>query len=72
MGSGPSSEQKAAAARQAEAAKLNADTTRSMLNIWREQFSKIEPFATSRLNNGLPFIGALTDFNTGVSAQAAI
>lgn len=69
-GGGPSSEQKAAAASQAAATNQAAQTSKDMLNIYKNQYAKIEPFATSRMNNGLPFFPALTDFAKGTTAQA--
>lgn len=70
MGGGPSDEQKRAAAAQEEANKQSAQTSKDMLNIYKSQYAKIDPFATQRMNNGLPFFPALTDFARGTSAQA--
>ena len=41
-----------------------------MLSAQKAQMAKIDPFATSRLNNGLPFYGALTDYGKGTLAQS--
>jgi hypothetical protein len=69
-GGGPSQSQKDAAAAQADATRQASETQRQMLDVYKGQLGKIEPFATSRLNNGLPFYNALTDFSKGTTAQA--
>lgn len=71
-GGGPSSEQKAAAAAQANLASSQAATGKEMLGFFKDQYGKINNYATDRLNNGLPFLPALTDFNKGVSARNAV
>lgn len=70
MGGGPSSEQKAAAASQAAATQQAAQTSKEMLGVYKSQLAKIDPFATSRLNAGLPFFNSLTDASKGQIAQA--
>ena len=70
MGGGPSQQQKNAAQAQADATNQSAQTSRDMLGIYKNQYAKIDPFATNRLNNGLPFYKALTDYNNGTTAQA--
>jgi hypothetical protein len=69
-GGGPSREQKDAAAAQANLSNEQAQTGREMLGFWKDQYNKITPFATERMNNGLPFYNSLTDFSTGTNAQA--
>ncbi len=69
-GGGPSSEQKAAAKSQAALDTQSAENSKEGMQIQKEQLAKINPFATSRMNNGLPFYGALTDYASGTNAQA--
>lgn len=70
MGGGPSDSQKRAADAQAAATQQATKTSQDMLNVYKRQLGLIEPFATSRLNNGLPFFPALTDYSKGTTAQA--
>jgi hypothetical protein len=70
MGGGPSQSQKDAAASQARATDQASRTSADMLNVYKSQLGKIDPFATSRLNNGLPYYKALTDFSSGTNAKA--
>lgn len=70
MGGGPSQQQKDAAAAQANATNQAARTSQDMLGVYKSQLAKIDPFATSRLNSGLPYFGALTDFSNGTNARA--
>jgi hypothetical protein len=70
MGGGPSSEQRNAAASQARLTDQTAATAAKNQQLVDDQFKKIDPFATSRLQNGLPFAPAMTDFSSGTNAQA--
>lgn len=70
LGGGPSSEQKQAAASQAAATDQSLAAGKDALQFQKDQIAKITPFATNRLNNGLPFYGDLTDYAGGTSAKA--
>lgn len=70
MGGGPSAEQRAAAASQANLANQTASTAQRQEQFLESQENKIDPFGTSRLNNGLPFFNALTDYTGGTTAAA--
>jgi hypothetical protein len=70
MGGGPSQQQKDAAASQAEATNQASQNSRDMMGVYKSQLGKIDPFATNRLNNGLPFFNQLTDATSGTNAQA--
>jgi hypothetical protein len=70
MGGGPSPEQKQAAASQAS---LNANVIKQGNENQQRvnaNMDLIKPYATERLNKGLPFFGALTDFNKGTIARS--
>lgn len=70
MGGGPSSEQKQAAASQAN---LTDKAGQAFLNTQRfqqGQQEKVNPFYTSRMQNGLPFFNSLLDSQSGLTAQA--
>ena len=70
MGGGPSQEQKNAAQAQANLSNQTAQTAADQTAFMKSQEQKIDPFATSRLNNGLPYFDALTDYTKGTTAQA--
>lgn len=70
MGGGPSSEQRQAAASQADATQQSLAAGKDAAQFQKDQINKITPFATDRLNNGLPFYGDLTDYAGGTSAKA--
>lgn len=70
MGGGPSSEQKAAASSQANLANEQASAARDALAFTKAQQEKVNPFYTSRMENGLPYMNALTDAQGGVTARA--
>src|SRR6185437_2809101 len=55
---------------QADATKAATQEGQDALQFQKDQVAKITPFATSRLNNGLPFYGDLTDYAGGTSAKA--
>lgn len=70
MGGGPSSEQKSAARSQEQLNAQTAANSREMMQVYKDQLHKIEPFATSRMNNGLPFFDSLTDSSSVQNGQA--
>jgi hypothetical protein len=70
MGGGPSKSQENAAASQARLTDATAKIATDNNQLVKDQFAKISPYATSRLNNGLPFYNSLTDFSAGKNAQA--
>lgn len=69
-GGGPSPEQRQAASSQANLTAQTAKIAGDNQQMVKDQFAKIDPYATSRLQNGLPFKNALTDFSAGTNAQA--
>lgn len=69
-GGGPSKEQKAAATAQANLANTSAANATQAQQQVQDQYKKIDPFATNRMNNGLSYNNALTDFASGQNAQA--
>lgn len=70
MGGGPSSEQKAAAASQANLTNELAGVANKQEQFSEAQQNKVNPFYTSRMQNGLPYMNALTDSAGGTTAQA--
>ena len=70
MGGGPSQEQKNAAQAQANLSNQTAQTAADQTKFMESQEQKIDPFATSRLNSGLPFYNSLTDYSNGTTAAA--
>ena len=70
MGGGPSSEQKQAAASQANLTNQLAGTANRQEQFMENQQNKVNPFYTSRMNNGLPYMNALTDSAGGTTARA--
>jgi hypothetical protein len=70
MGGGPDKRQTAAADSQVRLNDQTAAIAGKNQQLVEDQFNKISPFATSRLNNGLPFAPAMTDFSSGTNAQA--
>lgn len=70
MGGGPSSEQKAAAASQTNLTNQLAGVANRSQNFLEAQQNKVNPFYTSRMQNGLPYFNALTDAAGGTTAQA--
>lgn len=70
MGGGPSSEQKAAAASQANLTnQLGATASRNQQFVEKQQ-NLVNPFYQERMNSGLPYFNALTDAQSGLTAQA--
>jgi hypothetical protein len=83
MGGGPSTQQKNAAAAQANLDNTEAATSAQnnktlnaaiASNTTRQNdiYDKISPFATDLMTKGLPFENALTDFTNGTTAAAAL
>jgi len=70
VGGGPSQAQNNAANAQANLANEEGKAAEDQLNFVKGQEAKIDPFATSRLNNGLPFFNALTDYTGGLTGQS--
>jgi hypothetical protein len=48
----------------------SAQTSREMLDFYKQQQAQITPFATSRMNNGLPFANAMSDASNGTIARS--
>lgn len=83
MGGGPSPQQQAAAAAQADLAKTqaaNSEQNNASLNSYltsantrqNDIYNNISPFATNLMKNGLPYMNAITDYNNGTTARAAL
>jgi hypothetical protein len=70
VGGGPSSEQKAAAAAQANLANTETQAGTQALQFVQNQQNAVNPFYTSRMQNGLPYMNQLTDASSGLTAQA--
>jgi len=70
MGGGPSNAQNQAAARQGELASVEGKIAQDNAQLVKDQYNKIDPYATTRLNRGLPYFPAVTDYASGTSARA--
>lgn len=70
MGGGPSSEQKQAAASQANLTNQLAGVANRQQNFFEQQQNAVNPFYQSRMKNGLPYYNQLTDSLSGTTAQA--
>ena len=70
MGGGPSSEQKAAAKSQAALTDQQAQVANRQQAFFESQQNKVNPFYTQRMQSGLPYYNALTDAQSGTTAQA--
>ena len=70
MGGGPSQAQQNAAQAQANLSNQTAQTAADQTAFMKSQEQKIDPFATSRLNGGLPYFNSLTDYSNGTTAAA--
>jgi hypothetical protein len=70
MGGGPSSEQKAAAASQANLTNQLGRTAGRQEQFLEKQQNAVNPFYTSRMQSGLPYFNALMDQQGGTTAQA--
>jgi hypothetical protein len=83
MGGGPSKQQTDAAAAQANLANTEAATSAQnnktlnaaiASNTTRQNdiYNKVSPFASDLITKGLPFMDAMTDYNNGTTAAAAL
>jgi hypothetical protein len=72
MGGGPSQAQKNAAAAQATLAQTQNSTATQNNAEQQQAFNEINPLGTSMVDNGLPFMNAITDYNNGTTAAAAL
>lgn len=70
MGGGPSGAQNRAADSQAALTSQLAGTANRQEQFMENQQNKVNPFYTSRMNNGLPYMNNLTDAAGGTTAQA--
>lgn len=70
MGGGPSQAQNNAANAQAGLAGQEGQAATQQLAFMQSQQNKVNPFYTSRMNNGLPYMNQLTDAASGVNARA--
>jgi hypothetical protein len=70
MGGGPSAAQNNAANAQAGLASQQGAAAQQALKFMQDQQAKVNPFYTSRMQNGLPYMNALTDAQGGLTAQA--
>lgn len=70
MGGGPSAEQKQAASAQANLANTQANAGNQALQFVQQQQAKVNPFYTSRMEGGLPYMNQLTDASYGLTARA--
>lgn len=70
MGGGPSKEQKAAASAQANLANTQANAGNQALQFVQAQQEKVNPFYTSRMENGLPYMNQITDASSGLTARS--
>lgn len=69
-GGGPSSEQKAAAASQANLTNQLAGVANRQQNFFEQQQNAVNPFYTQRMQSGLPYFNQLTDAASGTTARA--
>jgi hypothetical protein len=70
MGGGPTQLQKDAASRDAALATKEGQVADQRNAREQEQYNLIKPYATSRLQNGLPFMNAMNDYAGGSTARA--
>ena len=70
MGGGPSSEQKNAAQSQANLTNQLAGIGGRQEQFLEAQQNKVNPFYTSRMQNGLPYFNQMTDASSGLNARA--
>ena len=70
MGGGPSSEQKNAAQAQANLTNQEGAAAGRQEQFFEGQQNKVNPFYTSRMQNGLPYFNQLTDAASGLNARA--
>lgn len=69
-GGGPSDQEKQAAQSQLDLSKQLGTIATGNQAQQQKIFDAIKPFATSRMNGGLPFLNALTDFAGGTNARS--
>lgn len=69
-GGGPSAQQEAAAAATASNDQALTGIAQQYNQRQTDAYNEIKPYATSRLQNGLPFYGGLTDYANGVASKA--
>jgi len=70
VGGGPSREQKQAAASQANLTNELANVANRQQDFFEKQQNAVNPFYTSRMENGLPYFNQLSDASSGLTAQA--
>jgi hypothetical protein len=70
MAGGPSDQQKQAAASQSALADTMRDLGGKQFALQQDAYHQIKPYATSRIQNGLPFFKDITDFKGGATARA--
>lgn len=70
MGGGPSSEQKQAAASQANLTNQMAGVANRQQDFFEKQQNAVNPFYQSRMQNGLPYFNQLTDASSGLVARS--
>lgn len=70
IGGGPSVEQKQAAASQANLTNQLSGIAGRSQDFLEKQQNMVNPFYQSRMQNGLPYMNALTDAQGGVTARA--
>jgi hypothetical protein len=69
-GGGPSDQEKKAAQSQLDLSKQLGNIASGNQAQQQQIFNTIKPFGTSRMNNGLPFANALSDYSAGTNARA--
>ena len=70
MGGGPSQQQKDAASAQANLANQEGAAASRQEQFAENQQNKVNPFYTSRMQNGLPYMNQLTDASSGLVARS--
>lgn len=70
MGGGPTSQQKAAATAQTNLANTESQAGQQALQFVQNQQNAVNPFYTSRMQNGLPYFNQITDAASGTTARA--
>jgi hypothetical protein len=70
MGGGPDPIQTQAAQRNAAISEREADTAEKMNAREQDAYDSVKPYATSRINNGLPYINTALDMAGGSNARA--
>lgn len=70
MGGGPSVEQRNAAASQAQLTNQLGQVANRQQDFFEKQQNTVNPFFSSRMTGGLPFMNQLTDATSGLNARA--